>query len=88
MIKELETLRRVLKLHISSDDYINVLIDKIKENLSNRESITPNFIYTMLSYDLGKSTASQVSEDFENAIKTGEYKTKLQRFLDKSPWMK
>ena len=88
MTKELEILRRVLRLHISSEDYINLLIDKIKENLSGRESITPNFIYTILSYDLGKSTASQVSEDFENAVKTGEYKTKLQRFLDRSPWMK
>ena len=86
--QELEILKRVLRLHISSEDFINVLIDKIKENLSDRESITPNFIYTMLSYDLGKSTANQVSEDFENAIKTGEYKTKLQRFLDRSPWMK
>lgn len=88
MTKELEILKRVLRLHISSEDFINVLIDKMKENLSDRESITPNFIYTMLSYDLGKSTANQVSEDFENAIKTGEYKTKLQRFLDRSPWMK
>lgn len=88
MKKELEILKKVLKLHISSDDYIDILMDKIEQQLGDRESITPNFIYTILSYDLGKGTARDVSDDFENSIKTGDYKTKLQRFLDRSPWMK
>lgn len=88
MKNELEILKKVLKLHVSSDDYINILMNKIEQQLGDRESITPNFIYTVLSYDLGKGTARDVSDDFENSIKTGEYKTKLQRFLDRSPWMK
>jgi hypothetical protein len=88
MKKELEILKKVLKLHISSDDYIDILMNKIEQQLGNRESITPNYIYTILSYDLGKGTARDVSDDFENSIKTGDYKTKLQRFLDRSPWMK
>lgn len=88
MTKELEILKRVLRLHVSSDDYINILMNKIEQQLGDRESITPNYIYTILSYDLGKGTARDVSDDFENSIKTGDYKTKLQRFLDRSPWMK
>jgi hypothetical protein len=88
MKNELEILKKVLKLHVSSDDYINILMNKIEQQLGDRESITPNFIYTVLSYDLGKGTARDVSDDFENSIKTGEYKTKLHRFLDRSPWMK
>ena len=88
MKNELEILKKVLKLHVSSDDYINILMNKIEQQLGDRESITPNFIYTVLSYDLGKGTARDVSDDFENSIKTGEYKTKLLRFLDRSPWMK
>lgn len=88
MKKDLEILRKVLKMHIESEDYINILMNKIEKNLSGRESITPNFIYTILSYDLGKGTAKDISNDFENSVKTGEYKNSLQRFLDRSPWMK
>jgi len=45
-------------------------------------------LYTVLAFEIGRNNAKNVAENFEDYKKTGEYKTKMQRFLDKSPWTK
>ena len=39
-------------------------------------------------FELGRNNAKSIAEYFEDYKKTGVYKTKVQRFLDNSPWTK
>jgi hypothetical protein len=90
MEKDIEIIKNILKELHFVDDYINVLIGHIKTNFdkTSLSEITPNFLYTVLAFEIGRNNAKNVAENFEDYKKTGEYKTKMQRFLDKSPWTK
>jgi hypothetical protein len=88
--KDLEILRKILKGHHFVDNYIDILINHVVSHLETTSlgQITPHFLYSALAFELGRNTAKSISEDFEDYKKTGEYKSKLQRFLDRSPFMK
>lgn len=90
MEQDLEILKRVLKGNNFTDNYVDVLISHVISELekSEKTKITPHFLYTILAFEIGRNTARDVSEDFEDYKKTGEYKSKLQRHLDRSPWMR
>lgn len=86
MSTDLEILRNILHKEGYTPSMAEILLNKMWD--SGREYLTPQSIYTILSYDLGKNNAREIAEYFENFKKTGEYKNSLQRFLDRSPWMK
>lgn len=90
MEQDLEIVKKIFKGHHFADNYVDILINHIISELekSGKGKITPNFLYTILAFEIGRNTARDVSEDFEDYKKTGEYKSKLQRHLDRSPWMK
>jgi hypothetical protein len=90
MEQDLEALKKIFKGHHFADNYVDILTNHVISELekSGKSQITPNFLYTILAFEIGRNTARDVSEDFEDYKKTGEYKSKLQRHLDRSPWMK
>jgi len=90
MEQDLEILKKVLKGNNFTDNYVDVLMNHIMNEMEKlgKTHITPNFLYTVLAFEIGRNNARDVSEDFEDSVKTGEYKSKLQRYLDRSPWMK
>lgn len=90
MEQDLTILKKIFKGHHFVENYVDILINHVNSELEKYEKtqITPQFLYTILAYEVGKNTAREISEDFEEYKKTGEYKSKLQRFLDRSPWMK
>jgi hypothetical protein len=90
MEQDLSILKKIFKGHHFADNYVDVLIRHVISELekSEKTQITPHFLYAVLAFEVGRNTARDISEDFEDYKKTGEYKSKLQRFLDRSPWMK
>lgn len=90
MEQDLEILKKILKGQHIADNMIDVLVNHIIEELkkSGKDYITPQFLYVHLVFELGRGMARNISEEFEDYKKTGEYKSKIQRFLDRSPWMK
>jgi hypothetical protein len=90
MEQDLEILKKILSELGFVDTYVEILIRKIVNdfNDSTLTEITPQFLYTVLAFELGRKNARDVSEYFEDFKKSGIYKTKIQRFLDRSPWMK
>ena len=90
MENDLEILKKILSELGFVEKYIDVLIKHIVNQFENTslKEITPQFLYTVLAFELGRKNARDVSEYFEDYKKTGVYKTKIQRFLDRSPWMK
>jgi hypothetical protein len=90
MEQDLEIVKKIFKGHHFADNYVNILINHVISEMekSGKSKITPHFLYTILAFEIGRNTARDVSEDFEDYKKTGEYKSKLQRHLDRSPWMK
>lgn len=90
MEQDFAILKKIFKGHHFAENYVDILMRHVSSELEKYEKtqITPQFIYTILAYEVGKNTAREISEDFEEYKKTGEYKSKLQRLLDRSPWMK
>lgn len=90
MEKDLEILRKILTGQNIVDNMVDVLVNHIVDemNKSGKTSLNPQFLYVHLAFELGRKMARDISEEFEDYKKTGEYKSKLQRLLDKSPWMK
>lgn len=90
MEQDLEILKKILRGQGIVENMIDVLIGHIIKELdkSGKTKITPQFLYVHLAFEIGRNMAREVSEEFEDYKKTGEYKSKLQRFLDRSPWMK
>jgi hypothetical protein len=90
MEQDLEILKKILNGHHFADNYINILINHIITEMekSGKSHLTPQFLYVALAFEIGRNNARDVSEEFDDYKKTGEYKSKLQRYLDRSPWMK
>jgi hypothetical protein len=90
MEKDLEILREILKEKHFVNNYIDMLIRHIVKNFetTSLSDITPNFLYSILAFEIGRKNAKDVAEYFEDYKKSGVYKPKIQRFLDNSPWMK
>lgn len=90
MEQDLLILRKIFEGHHFAKNYIDVLMNHVVSELEKTEKsqITPHFLYAILAFELGRNSARDISEDFEDYKKTGEYKSKLQRYLDRSPWMK
>lgn len=89
MEQDLQILKEILNHHFA-DNFVEIMMNHIKTEMekSKKTILTPHFIYVTLAFEVGRNTAKEISEDFEDYKKTGEYKSKLQRFLDRSPWMK
>jgi hypothetical protein len=90
MEKDFEVLRKILKEMNFAEGFIDILLKFVIKQLSiyNFDKITPNFLYTVLMYEIGRNNARDVSEYFEDYLKKGSFKTKLKDMLDKSPWMR
>jgi predicted amidophosphoribosyltransferase len=90
MEQDLEIIRNILKDLKFADRFIIILIDHLIEKLnkSKHDRFTPNFLYTHSIFEIGRNNARELAEYFDEYLKTGTYKTKLQKFLDNSPYMK
>lgn len=90
MEQDLEIIRRILEELGFADRFILIVIDHLVKQLENSklDRFTPNFLYTHSIFEIGRNNAKDLAEYFDDYLKTGNYKTKLQQFLDKSPWMK
>ena len=90
MEKDFEILKQILKEMNFAEGFIDILLSFVKKQMSsyNFEKLTPNFLYTILMYELGRNNAREVSEYFEDYLKKGTFKPKLRDLLDKSPWMR
>lgn len=88
--KDLEILEKILTDSGYSKNYVSVILTHLVNKLSeyNFKEFTPNFLYTILSPEIGKKTSRDVSDYFEQYRSKGSYTTKLQDYLNKSPWMK
>lgn len=90
MEQDLEIIRNMLKDLGFADRFILILIDHLVNELekSKYERFTPNFLYTHSAFEIGRNNARELAEYFDEYQKTGSYKTKIQKFLDKSPYSK
>ena len=90
MEQDLEIIRNILKDLKFADRFIIILIDHLVKELENSkfERFTPNFLYVHSVFEVGRNNAKELAEYFDDYLETGNYKTKLQQHLDKSPWMK
>ena len=88
--EDLEILKKILMKLNFTENYISVisqyLVDKLKEY--KFEAFTPQFLKVQLTPELGRNTASDISEYFEEMKVGGIFKTKLEKFFDNSPYMK
>jgi hypothetical protein len=85
--KDLEMLEKILMGMKYSPSYISVLLTHIVKQLDNSSlsHLTPQFIYSVLSFEEGRHKARQISEYFEDLKEKGSYKTTLQKTIDNSP---
>ena len=77
MNKDLLIVKEILShMHIV-EPMVNVLIDNLKSKLSERplQEITPNFLYTVFAYELGKKYATEISEQFQFYKEHGRVRT-------------
>lgn len=90
MKEDLEIIRNILKDLKFTDTSISILIDSLLNKLesSPHERFTPNFLYAHTIFEIGRNNATDLKDYFDDYLKTGVYKTKIQQLLDKSPWMK
>jgi len=70
-----------------STSYISVLLNHLVKQLekSSLSHFTPQFIYSVLTFEEGRHTSKQISEYFEDFKKYGSYKTSLEKTIDNSP---
>jgi hypothetical protein len=70
--------------------YADIFLNKVKNEFENSKlsEITPNFLYTILAFDMGRNAAKSVAEYFEDYQKSGEYMRKVKRIIKDKPWMK
>lgn len=85
MNEDLEILRKVLHREGYTPTYTDIILKKVED--TGRERLTPQAIYTILLYDLGRTNARDIAEYFEEYKQKGNYRNKLERFIDRSPWM-
>jgi len=80
----------LLKLNITETYIDDVLIKHIINSLESikKEEITPNFLYRVLMFELGRRTAEDVRDYFQQYKDKGYFTDKLTDFLNKSKWTK
>jgi hypothetical protein len=85
--KDLNILEKILRDMNYSTSYISVLLNHLVKQLekSSLSHFTPQFIYSVLTFEEGRHTAKQISEYFEDFKKYGSYKTSLEKTIDNSP---
>jgi len=90
MEKDLEILESILRELKYTPSYIAILLNHLVSELgkSGLDKFTPNFIYSALAFEEGRHKAKEIAEYFEDYRNKGSFKTRMQQFLDKSPWMK
>jgi hypothetical protein len=89
MEQDLEIIRRILEDLGFADRFILILIDHLVKELENSkfERFTPNFLYVHSAFEIGRNNAKELAEYYDDYLKIGNYRTKLQQHLDKSPWI-
>lgn len=88
--EDLEILKIILtKLHFS-EKYISILSQYLVERLKEYkfDALTPQFLRVQLSSEIGRNNAQDVASYFEEMKAGGIMKTKLEKFLERSPYMK
>lgn len=90
MEKDLEIIREILKSMNITESAIEILLKHLVKNFenSNLGQITPNFLYRVFIFELGRHYAEDVAHYFKQYKETGSFKNKFKDFLDKSPWSK
>lgn len=88
--EDLEILKKILMKLNFSEKYISIISNYLVERLREYkfDNFTPQFLKVQLSPEVGKNMASDISEYFEEMKVGGIFKTKLEKFLDNSPYMK
>ena len=88
--EDLDILKKILIKLNFSEKYISIISDYLVERLKEYrfDNFTPQFLKVQLSPEVGKNMASDISEYFEEMKVGGIFKTKLEKFLDNSPYMK
>lgn len=88
--EDLEILKKILMKLNYSEKYISVLSDYLVDRLKEYkfDAFTPQFLRVQLSPEIGRNNANDIAEYFEEMKVGGIFKTKLEKFLDKSPYMK
>lgn len=86
MNEDLEILRKILHREGYTPSFADIIINKVRE--SGRENLTAPAIYTLLLYDLGRKNSKDIAEYFEEYKEKGNYRTNLQKMIDRSPWSK
>lgn len=83
MEKDLELIRRILGRLNYAESYVNVLVRHIAKKFEETKlpEITPNFVYTVLLPEEGKSKAKEISEYFSELKTTGNFDTNIQKIL-------
>lgn len=88
--EDTEILKKILLKLNFSEKYISIILDYLVKRLKDYkfDNLTPQFLKVQLSPEVGKNMASDISEYFKEMKSRGIFKTELERFLDKSPFMK
>lgn len=87
MEKDLEILEKILRDQNYTTDFIVMILQHLVKELgqASLDSFTPNFIYSALAFELGRSKSKEIAEYFEEFKDKGSYRTSLQKALEDSP---
>ena len=88
--EDLEILKKILMKLNYSEKYISILSQYLVNRLKEYkfEAFTPQFLRIQLSSEIGKNNAADVALYFEEMKAGGILKTRLEKLLDSSPYMK
>jgi hypothetical protein len=88
--KDLVILEKILKELGYSTNYIVFILEYLVQRFSESRlsEVTPQFIYVSLVPEEGRSKARDIADYFEEFKEKGSFRTKIQRYLDSSPYMK
>jgi hypothetical protein len=91
MEEDLKMIKKILLSMQITENYIDgVLIPHIIRSLEQFEvdKLTPNFLYRILMFELGRNHAEDVRDYFQQYREKGYFTDKLTDFLRKSKWTK
>lgn len=90
MVKALEILKKILETYGYSEQYQEILVNHILQNMKEKklDQITPNVLYSSLIFEVGRKRSQEISELFDEYLKTGNFKTPLEKYLERASWMK
>ena len=81
---DLNILEKILTDLNYSPKYIEMLLSHLVKELDNStlNSFTPQFIYSALLFEEGRTKSREIADYFQEFKEKGSYRTKLQKYLD------